>query len=213
MNDKLKYWNTEYGRAKIPTIPSQFAAFVANELKSDEVNVVDIGCGNARDAVFFASLGKHVLGLDGSQTVIKDNIEKYYDKNTELNFNWLDLNDAVSSDFILPRKAVVYSRFFVHAIDEKAEVNFFKLLNNNLLDGQRIFLEFRTKYDANLQKVADKHYRRYISVPDFSKKLNENGFQIEYSITGKGFAKYQSEDAHVCRIIAEKSINCDGVGG
>jgi hypothetical protein len=207
MNINLKYWNNEYSLKRIPTIPSQFAAFVANELKNDEINIIDIGCGNARDSVFFAGLNKIVLGLDGSETVINENIKKYYDMDKVLKFSHLNLNDDKSVDFLLPKKCAIYCRFFIHAIDEKAEKNLFTLLNRNLLVGQRIFLEFRTEDDADKLKMAEKHYRRYIKAAEFLKKLNENKFKIEYSIIGKGFAKYQSEDAHVCRIIAVKDLS------
>lgn len=68
-------------------------------------------------------------------------------------------------------------------------------------------MEFRTEDVADKPKMAEKHFRRYIKAAEFLKKLNYNKFKIEYSIIGKGFAKYQSEDAHVCRIIATKVLS------
>lgn len=206
MSDNLQYWNKQYAQNEVPNVPSQFAAFVANELERHERNIVDLGCGNARDAVFFYGLGKNVLGLDGSKTVIRENAAKYSHMSSMLTFREFDLNSDKSVSFLLPENCAVYCRFFIHAIDRMAEKNLFILLNNNFVEGQRIFFEFRTEDDKDLLKIAEKHYRRYINIADFSNLLEQNQFEINYSISGKGFAKYKSEDAHVCRIIATKKL-------
>jgi cyclopropane fatty-acyl-phospholipid synthase-like methyltransferase len=68
--DRRAYWDAYYateGRGSI--IPSQFAAFVASEYLAGH-QVVEFGCGNGRDALFFAGLGSKVLGVDGSASAI-----------------------------------------------------------------------------------------------------------------------------------------------
>lgn len=51
----------------------------------------------------FAGLNKIVFGLDGSETVINENIKKYYDIDKVLKFSQLNLNDDKSVDFLLPK--------------------------------------------------------------------------------------------------------------
>lgn len=205
MNQNLKYWNNEYQKNKIPLYPSQFAAFVAAELHFGEDCIVDIGCGNGRDSVFFASLGKKVIGIDGSKTVISENSSSLISVNNNLRFELADFNDPLVSEINLPANISVYCRFFIHAINDEAETNLLNFLSKKLINGARAFFEFRTEEDENLHKVANKHFRRFINIQKFCNRLSEHSFNITYQVQGFGYAKYKDEDAHVCRIIAQKA--------
>ena len=204
MNDRLNYWEEEYSKNAIPLYPSQFAAFVASELFDSETHIIDVGCGNGRDSIFFAHLGKQVIGIDGSSVVVETNNKLFEKQSQSLHFIEKDLNDAAVSDYKLPANSTIYSRFFVHAIDQNAENNFLRMASNSLKSGQRLFLEFRTEKDANLVKVAKEHYRRYVNTEAFIENLEAHGFKVDYTVQGFGYAKYKTEDAHVCRIIAQK---------
>lgn len=61
-------WNDFYRIGQVPRLPSQFAIFVGNEVMTESLppvaSVIDVGCGNGRDAFFFARLGYDVGGLD-----------------------------------------------------------------------------------------------------------------------------------------------------
>ena len=204
MNDKLNYWEDEYSKNTIPLYPSQFAAFVASELYDEETHIIDVGCGNGRDSIFFAHLGKRVIGIDGSSVVVEVNNKLFERQSHTLSFVEKDLNNAAVGDYKLPDNSTIYSRFFIHAINQNAENNFLRMASNNLKGGQRLFLEFRTEKDANLFKVAKEHYRRYVNTEAFIDNLEAHGFKVDYTVQGFGYAKYKTEDAHVCRIIAQK---------
>ena len=51
----MNYWDNYYANSDLNSklIPSQFAAFVAGELKKNSY-IIDIGCGNGRDSFFLA---------------------------------------------------------------------------------------------------------------------------------------------------------------
>lgn len=211
MTDKnIKYWNNYYSNNKSALYPSQFAAYILSEFSTTK-KILDIGCGNGRDSIFFASHGLSVLGVDGSLSAISNC--KIIAQQMSLDnaiFKSLDFNDALShNEFIKNIKsewsdALIYSRFFLHAIDENAEINLLKLVSKLLSPYGKFCLEFRTIKDKYQQKETSKHYRRYINIPDFISLSTEMSFRVIYMIEGFGFAKYKSDDAHVARIILEK---------
>lgn len=72
MSDKnIKYWNNFYSNNGAVLYQSQFAAHILNEFSSTK-KIIDIGCGNGRDSLFFASHGLNVLGIDGSLSAISN---------------------------------------------------------------------------------------------------------------------------------------------
>lgn len=52
MDDK-KYWSEYYSTHQKPTGESTFAQFVESRL-DDNKTLIELGCGNGRDSVFFA---------------------------------------------------------------------------------------------------------------------------------------------------------------
>jgi 2-polyprenyl-3-methyl-5-hydroxy-6-metoxy-1,4-benzoquinol methylase len=70
MITKNDYWDLFYNNNK-PLLPSQFATFIANEYLGIKSTVIDVGCGNGRDSLFFMNLGFKVIGIDASKKAIE----------------------------------------------------------------------------------------------------------------------------------------------
>ena len=70
--------------------------------------------------------------------------------------------------------------------------------------GEKVYLEFRSKEDAELDKTFGNHYRRFVDTDKFVKSMTDKGFKSLYGITGQGMAKYKDEDPFVSRLIFEK---------
>ena len=49
-------------KKKIDMLPSQFAVFVANEYP-EKNNIIDFGCGSARDTMFLSKFYKKVISI------------------------------------------------------------------------------------------------------------------------------------------------------
>jgi tellurite methyltransferase len=216
MNQNIKsaeYWNSYYAETKSikPPVPSQFAAFVMQELSSSRISVVDIGCGNGRDTFFFSKYAESCLGLDGSEAVIKlciENGASHAVDNVEFKKCIIGTADfeVIIGDRIRPSNELVlyYSRFFLHAIDEVMQD---ALLNSllKIMKPKDIFaVEFRTIKDSSLEKVTSAHYRRYIDPLAFYNESVRVGFNVDYFIDGFGYAKYKKDDAHVARFFLSK---------
>ena len=70
-------------------------------------------------------------------------------------------------------------------------------------------LEFRTNKDILMRKGKKlssnerytDHYRRFINVNNFEKKILDFNGKIIYKKAGLNFSKTKSENPHLCRII------------
>src|SRR5690554_5078137 len=123
ISQKNIHWNSYYNSDVVPELPSQFCVFVANEFPSIGT-VVEFGCGNGRDSLFFARHGKSVLGIDASEAAIQ--VCKKMAKKDALDARFL--NARIESENCLDTvknglsemgngELLIYARFFLHAID------------------------------------------------------------------------------------------------
>ena len=205
-----KYWNNYYREKSAPNIPSQFAVFFANEITPDSL-VVELGSGNGRDSMFFATQFKYVCGVDGSDTAIASCIAN----SDEIGFRNIDFIPAMIDETNLSKKiedkilkashdapVYIYSRFFLHSINEQDEDQLIKLMDK-LLQNRRggIFMEFRTEEDETLSKYTGTHFRRYVNPEILIAKFSRLGFKVNYHVEGTGFAKYKTDDAYVARLV------------
>lgn len=204
------YWNSFYSKFNI-SHPSQFCVMTAIEIDSNKP-IVEFGCGNGRDSIYLATHGHTVYGCDLSAPAIESNREKSKDV-AHLEFRVLDASSTDQVRAVVDKardessadNIIVYTRFFLHSIDQHQETKFLSALSAALSPGDKLYFEFRCKMDESLEKVHGKdHYRRYIDTPAMMEDMAELGFNVEYEITGRGMAKYKSEDPFVSRIVARK---------
>lgn len=203
----IDYWEHHYEKFIKSTFPSQFAVFCLNEMPHDQT-IIDCGCGNGRDSFFFEKYGKTVIGLDASTAAINFCKNQASETNSQraifhlVNFEDKKDLEKISKELMKRgEKFIIYSRFFLHAIDNKTENNFLDFCCNICNAGGAVFLEFRTVEDEKKQKIEPAHYRRFLNVEELKKKIQPRGFVIEYCVEGVGYAKYKSEDAYVARLI------------
>ena len=210
LGDREGYWTSFYkgeSRHRRLMPPSQFAAFVAQELDSDSV-IFDVGCGNGRDSLFFAEMGFKVVSLDGCKDAIF--LVEEHAKERELNNIKFIVGDVTGPKLreaieqLAFTKLCIYARFFLHAISEQEQSVFLRTLSTNLKSGSLVAFEYRTVDDQCLQKQASPHFRRYQSSENLNAALQKAGFRKIYAIEGQGFAKYKVDDAVVARCIFEK---------
>lgn len=206
-----EYWNKFYSGTFTLDIPSQFCAMFCQEAKRGS-KVVEFGCGNGRDSRVMASHGFRVLGVDASESATEYCIERASD-NLGKSLQYLN-SDVTKLDMDLVRPFVedapfyLYSRFFQHSITDGEQDRMFEILSSISDRSVTAYFEFRNDKDRDTQKVFGDHYRRYQSTEHFVDVLARYGFEIIYSVEGKGLAKYFDEDPYVSRVIAriEKGV-------
>lgn len=209
------YWN-EYYRGKqssvtAPAVPSQFAAFALSALEGVE-HIVELGCGNGRDSLFFARQGINVTGVDASDTAIAACTEQAVRGEYPARFLTAALGKSDIIGLVWPaglptdlRGTLLYARFFLHAVPEEAEDEFFSMAKTISEYGAAVAVEFRTDRDERQEKVTPTHYRRFINPLAFHTKAIAAGLKADYFAEGTGFAKYRNDDAHVARFIMRKA--------
>ena len=205
------YWNRVYSVEQNDG-PSQFARDITDKLKPGR-HLLELGCGNGRDSLFFLANGVRVTGVDASDMAIEQ-----LNKKTEDNKNALFICD----DFVKCKSLYqvkhdyIYSRFTLHAINEEQEAELLSNIRDGLSNDGILFIEARTIHDdlyglgtpaGHNAFLYNNHYRRFIEVDEFRQKLEDSGLQIVYLEERKGFSKTENSDPVLMRCIARLSDN------
>lgn len=209
-NTRTLYWNEFYSANQNTVqlmVPSQFASFIANEVDR-KTTFVDVGCGNARDSLFFEKYGFKTIGLDASKTAISLAKGKAEQQGaTGLRFQTTDLRDSVLGDILEQTQSdnrCIYARFFLHAITDEEEGYLLEKLAAGCRPSDMLALEYRVEADEETTKEAAPHFRRYLRPETLDDRLAAIGFRKTYGVQGVGYAKYKSEDAIVARGIYKR---------
>lgn len=204
------YWNQFYETTQYIEKPSQFALDIENLIEADK-NLLELGCGNGRDSIYFKNLGIHVTAIDASDKVISILNEQY--KNEDICFICDDF--VCASAIFAGQYDYCYSRFTMHSINEEQETEVARNVYNGLKNEGKFFIEVRSINDElyGMGKEVGKnafiyngHYRRFIVKEELENKLRNIGFEIMYSAEQRGFAPFGNSNPFVIRIIAKKNI-------
>ena len=121
----LRHWSDFYkSRAaeRIPTTPSPFATWVADRLDPQQ-HVLDVGCGNGRDAVHLAEQGHRVTAFDGGPLALKLTRRLASQHGVRVRptlLNLTNLSSTLTSGARLahaPRPPEIYARFLLDAVE------------------------------------------------------------------------------------------------
>ena len=212
--EKRVYWAIFYKKNPVES-GSNFAKFIAEKSEPNSL-ITEFGCGNGRDAIFFAKSGFDVIASDASGAAIEAaKNEMSLNDGLEITFDQCDVSDKddivrfVKNTIVAHEKygesdLTVYCRFFIHAIDEESEAALLSVLASEIKKPFRFVAEFRTDQDEELPKTHGvRHYRRFVNPDAFAERLtSEHGYKIESIESGFGFSIYGDEDPHLCRVIA-----------
>ena len=204
----MNHWDEYYKKDNIPDYPSPFAEYVANKL-SNQQTILEVGCGNGRDAKFLASQGHLVTGLDRSAEAIELCKKLYSDDSLEFFFGTItDIAKINKKKYDL-----IYSRFVIHAMSLNEEIKTLNMSHKLLNKNGQFFVECRSINDplsrkgdilSNTERIEG-HYRRFIILEEFKQRLVQVGFKIMQSIESDGLAKFGEDDPVVIRIHAIKA--------
>ncbi|MCI7107483.1 MAG: adenylyl-sulfate kinase [Agathobacter sp.] len=207
-NRDVRYWN-QYYKKELKEIqsPSDFAKSILPYLEKGK-KMMDIGCGNGRDSIYFAQSGIDVIGVDASEEAI-DNLNKHNIKNGLF----------VCDDFVTCKALYqmqydyFYSRWTLHAISERQENELLQNVANSIKMNGKFFIEVRSVKDelyGKGQKIAknafvyNDHFRRFIDKEELQQKLENIGFEILSLQEGVNFSRTDVSNPTLIRVIAQK---------
>lgn len=211
MDDVRDYWDSFYAgksSAAVPEEPSTFARWVAGRIAVEQP-IIEFGFGNGRDSFWLARQGWLVRGFEFASSAVENAIKRAAHESTPTYFDEHDLTDAAQTDLLADRLAqeykapVIFGRFLLHSLVDDARWNLFDLASTVLSGSGELYLEFRTGQDKGQpHEFGDGHYRQYLDPAAVESELKSRGANITYSVAGKGYSVYKSEDPHVARIVA-----------
>lgn len=206
--DNQEYWNGYYKESRLTLEPSNFAKDILDHLNPGNT-LIDLGCGNGRDAIFFSENGLHVIAIDLADNAI-NRLKKEYG-HLEIQFI---CQDFVEDGFTQPdRVDYFYSRFTIHAITDVQQKKLIKNVYKTLKEDGIFFIEVRSVLDDIYGKgekvgrnayIYDRHYRRFIVAHELEQALETEGFTILVLDEKRGFAPFGDSDPIVLRVIAKK---------
>ncbi len=209
-----KHWNHCYKKIFNLNKPSLFAQFVRRSYLKTPATLLELGCGNGRDSLYFAAQGLKVTAVDASDYAI-DELNQRGVADAEF-----FCDDFVSSEQVYSRQYdYCYSRFSLHAINATQEDLLLTNVKAALKDGGKFFIEVRSVNDPLFGKgervanttaegyvkncfINNGHFRRFIERKELEETLLSKGYKLEYSAEKTGFAPFGSEDPPVIRIVA-----------
>ena len=219
IRDERDRWDDFYRsrRVEIPTGPSAFALWASERWASEHWasgarppgQVIDLGCGNGRDSVFFAGQGHEVVGADYSVAGLRQARAHAKEEQTSARFVELNLNslrDTLARSALLahrPGPRLVYARFLLHDLHDHARPQFWQAARMLLAGGGQLFVEFRTEADRRTRKTFGRHFRRYLHPDLVIAEAEAQGARVVERLEGRGLAVLGDEDPRVCRLVLE----------
>lgn len=202
------HWYEYYTRSRAPEQASSFAAEVAKQVEMGDY-LLEVGCGNGRDASFFSSLGIDVVALDVAQAAIDASRARPSSRGVSF-----FVGDIASLPHDLGSFDVIYSRFCLHAMTAIEEDEFLGQAACRLRNGGRLFIETRSINDplaregevvSKTERIAG-HYRRFIVPEELCAKLDRLGFRLSTFVESSGLAALGDDNPVLIRLTAMRGL-------
>ena len=209
MQDQLRYWDDAHAKRELYASSLSQTSFAeeVNALIPPRTTILELGCGEGNDSIYFAEQGHIVEATDFSNTVI-DNDRKSL-AHANLSFNIQDIGQPLrypDNSF-----SVVYARLSLHYFTNKATQKIFREISRVIKPGGHLCFMCKSVedvlYGQGIRIEADMfeingHVRHFFS-EDYSKELLvNNNFEIRSISSGRG-KLYWRQSAFI-KVIAKK---------
>ena len=205
----LEYWDSFYKKFGEES-QSLFAEFCLEFFLNEKTSILELGCGNGRDSLFFIKNSFKVTGIDQSRSAI----EAINNRTQSFTDSKFIQGDFTNLDYIGTFDAV-YSRFTLHSVSKVEQNRVLKNSWNHLVKNGIFCIEVRGKLNELFEKgirvngdddayLYEGHYRRFLDFEFLKNYLIALGFIIEFSAEEKDFAPFEDKNETFIRVIARK---------
>ena len=191
-----EYWKTKWDKREIEEA-NDFARRSFSQIKYNNFEtLLDLGCGNGRDSLFFASEGLNVTSVDFSESGIKKLNELSKEKGLKINTIQTDIRKINFPDDSFD---VIYAHLILHYFNDEVTTKIFEKLFRILKKDGLIFIKCKSVEDALYgkgEKVGKDmykkgHLRHFFSEEYMKEKLRD--FKIlEIRKTSSVYHQYES---------------------
>ena len=202
------YWNNYYLKNSEKKENSGFSQLISNFLNKGD-DLIELGCGDGRDAFYFSISGINVYAIDQSEEIIKLNKKKSKE-------NLFFFCDDFTKDpsFLEKGKLIkhVYSRFTLHSISKSDFEKTIDWIYKRLDVGGFFYFEVRSINDPLYgigETLGDNgfystHYRRFFHPKEILTFLKDFGFSPIIFIEDYLSANIPSDKSVVIRAVLKK---------
>ncbi len=169
-NEYLDYWNTLYAKNNyFGEGPTKLAILAEKLLREQNTKkILEVGCGQGRDAIFFSKLGYDVHAFD----ISKNAIQSIINTKEKMNLNTLNVFEHnVTNPLTFPDE-------YFDFVYSNLALQFFKLDTlSKILKNISKVLKKDSSFLLSTKKEGDKYYKT-------GKKINDNAYEH------KGITRY-----------------------
>jgi ubiquinone/menaquinone biosynthesis C-methylase UbiE len=209
MKDQREHWNNAHKEQWLHAHSqhqTEFAEEVQKHLPT-HAKILELGCGEGNDSVYFAALGHEVTATDFSDVAISQNKERYSNKN--LHFEEQDMSQSFS--FSDESFDAVYARLSLHYFTDNVTQVLFREISRVLKPNGTLYFMCKAVGDPIYGKgqqiepdmfELDGHVRHFFSEEYVAQLLNHAGLTSESVITGEEVI-YDRQSAFI-KVLARK---------
>lgn len=193
--------------AEVPTDPSSFARWVAGQLEPG-ATVIELGCGNGRDAVYLAQRGHAITAYDFSREAVARTRRLAQRQGVKVPARILNLNDARATLTTAARLAhrggtrEIVARGMLDTLDADGRALLWRFASMAQRTGGRTFVEFRAQAGGRGRSRGGAPPPTALDPDVAVQEITRAGGRVIDRGSGRGSARTGREDPQVCRLVA-----------
>jgi len=201
-----EYWKTKWDKREIEEA-NDFARRSFSQIKDKNfTTLLDLGCGDGRDSLFFASEGLNVTSVDFSESGIKKLNELSKEKGLKINAIQTDIRKIKFPDNSFD---VIYAHLSLHYFDDEITTQIFEKLFRILKKDGLIFIKCKSVEDALYgkgEKVGKDMYKKGHIRHFFSEEyMNENLRNFKILSVRKTSSVYHQYESNFIEAVGTKT--------
>lgn len=210
---RMRFWSDFYKSPDADRVPrerSDFARWVQGRLAergAGAVDLLDVGAGTGRDAIFFAEQGHRVVAYDYTSTGLKRTRKQRRRRKSLVPARTLNLEDVRSVLVTgarlahLPGPREVYARGLLDVLGAAGRDNFWRFAAMVQRHGGETFVEFRTPTSRGEQKFFGRRSRTFLPPDVAVREIESYGGRVVHREAGRDLAVLGEENPHICRLV------------